>query len=122
VEDWLVHDRGRSDGDSLPSPRKPLKIDLEHRRLVITRLHGDDQAMLGAEESMSTGSKVLSWREWQILGLVEEGKSNAAIAASLWIAPGTVRAHLENIYAKLGVHSRTAALARVRELKLAETQ
>jgi DNA-binding CsgD family transcriptional regulator len=32
----------------------------------------------------------------------------------LWIAPGTVRKHLENVYEKLGVHSRTAAVAMVR--------
>jgi DNA-binding CsgD family transcriptional regulator len=30
---------------------------------------------------------------------------------SLWVAPGTVRRHLENVFAKLGVHTRTAAVA-----------
>jgi DNA-binding CsgD family transcriptional regulator len=43
------------------------------------------------------------------------GKTNAAIAAKLSIAPTTVRTHLEHIYRKLDVHSRTAALARARE-------
>jgi DNA-binding CsgD family transcriptional regulator len=123
IEDWLVHDRRRLNGDSLPSRARPLKIDHEHRRLVITRLTGDSRVLLLTEESvLAADSKLLSWREWQVLALVEEGKSNAEIAASLWIAPGTVRTHLENIYAKLGVRSRTAALARVRELKLAEPQ
>jgi DNA-binding NarL/FixJ family response regulator len=57
----------------------------------------------------------LSDREREVLVCVAEGKTNAAIAATLSIAPTTVRTHLEHIYRKLDVHSRTAALARARE-------
>ena len=39
-------------------------------------------------------------------------KTNAEIAELLWLAPSTVRKHLENVYAKLGVSTRTAAVAR----------
>jgi DNA-binding CsgD family transcriptional regulator len=39
---------------------------------------------------------------------------NAEVAEALWISPGTVRKHLENAYAKLGVRTRTAAVARFR--------
>jgi DNA-binding CsgD family transcriptional regulator len=52
----------------------------------------------------------LTPRERQILALVAEGKTNGHIAAELYIATGTVRRHLENAYAKLGVHTRTAAV------------
>jgi DNA-binding CsgD family transcriptional regulator len=55
------------------------------------------------------------------LGHVEDGMSNAEIAAALWISPATVRTHLENVYAKLGVRSRTAAVARARDLKPVES-
>ena len=53
----------------------------------------------------------LTEREREILDLVAAGKTNSEIAEAIWIAPGTVRKHLENIYEKLGVHSRTAAIA-----------
>jgi DNA-binding CsgD family transcriptional regulator len=37
--------------------------------------------------------------------------ANAEVAKILWISPGTVRKHLKNAYEKLGVHTRTAAVA-----------
>ena len=58
--------------------------------------------------------RVLTQREYQVVLLVAEGLTNAEIAGRLWISPGTVRRHLENTFAKLGVHTRTAAVARVR--------
>lgn len=63
----------------------------------------------------------LTERESEILDLVAVGKTNAEIAEALWIAPGTVRKHLENVYEKLEVHSRTAAVAKLREAASAES-
>jgi DNA-binding CsgD family transcriptional regulator len=54
----------------------------------------------------------LTPREEEILELVAEGKTNPEIAEMLGIAPTTVRRHLKNVYAKLGVHTRTAAVTR----------
>lgn len=42
---------------------------------------------------------------------VQAGHDNRTIARLLHVEPSTVRKHLENTYARLGVHSRTAALA-----------
>jgi DNA-binding CsgD family transcriptional regulator len=50
-------------------------------------------------------------REREILGRVAEGRTNAEIAWHLGISPETVRKHLENAYEKLGVHTRTGAVA-----------
>jgi hypothetical protein len=51
-----------------------------------------------------------------VLALVASGKTNGQIARELWLSPGTVRKHLENAFAKLGVHTRTAAAKRFLEL------
>ena len=59
----------------------------------------------------------LTRREREILGWVEAGKTNPEIAEILWISPLTVRKHLENAYEKLGVRTRTAAVARLRATK-----
>lgn len=51
----------------------------------------------------------LTPREREVVFLVAGGKTNAQIAAQLWVTPATVKKHLENVYAKLGVSSRAAA-------------
>jgi DNA-binding NarL/FixJ family response regulator len=53
----------------------------------------------------------LSARELEVLRLVASGKSNREIASTLVISEHTVARHLQNIYAKLGLSSRTAATA-----------
>lgn len=60
----------------------------------------------------------LSQREIEVLRLMAEGRSNHEIAASLVIALSTVKSHINNIFSKLGVASRTQAVARGRRLGL----
>jgi LuxR family maltose regulon positive regulatory protein len=60
----------------------------------------------------------LSARELEILHLIADGHSNQAIADTLIIAVSTVKRHINNIYGKLAVQSRTQALVRARELQL----
>lgn len=57
----------------------------------------------------------LSEREIEVLRLIATGLSNADAGRRLFIAPSTVKKHLENIYAKLGTRNRTQAIARARE-------
>jgi two-component system NarL family response regulator len=54
----------------------------------------------------------LSMREWQVLELVAEGMRNKEIAAALGISADTVGMHVKNLYTKLDVHDRTAAVAK----------
>ena len=85
----------------------PLKLTVER---------SDDLLLL-----RETHPKVeLTAREKEVLSWVARGKTNAEIATLLWLAPSTVRKHLENVYAKLGVNTRTAAVARFLGLLEAE--
>jgi DNA-binding CsgD family transcriptional regulator len=56
----------------------------------------------------------LTPREREVMTCVAEGLSNGAIANALVVERSTVRKHLEHVYEKLGVRSRTAALAKLR--------
>jgi DNA-binding CsgD family transcriptional regulator len=87
------------------SPCEPLTVEGDDRSLVV-RSAGD--ALLLEERPAEPR---LTPRERQILELVADGLTNAQIAERLWLSPGTVRRHLENVYEKLGVHTRTAAAA-----------
>jgi DNA-binding CsgD family transcriptional regulator len=95
IVDWLASGAGR-----------PLVRRLDGRRLTIEEADG---ALLLEERHDEVD---LTPREREILSWVGRGKTNAEIAELLWLAPSTVRKHLENVYAKLGVRSRTAAVTR----------
>ena len=60
----------------------------------------------------------LSEREIEILRLVAQGLANQQVADRLFITLGTTKWHLNNIYGKLGVASRTQAVALARQLKI----
>ncbi|MBM4792877.1 response regulator transcription factor [Streptomyces sioyaensis] len=62
-------------------------------------------------DRLRTPATALSRRETEVLQLVAEGHSNAAVSKRLFLSQATVKSHLVHIYAKLGVDSRTSAVA-----------
>jgi DNA-binding CsgD family transcriptional regulator len=85
----------------------------ERDRALLTLLRPHlNQAYLDAERCRHPVPR-LTPRQNDLLHLVAAGHTNTQIARRLGISEGTVRTHLENIYEKLQVSSRTAAVTRV---------
>ena len=110
LRDYVAESRGAdlppALADWLESGAPVLTHVAGDRRLVVRR-SGDSLVLEETRELFD-----LTPRESQILAWVARGKTNREVAELLWIAPTTVRKHLENVYAKLGVTTRTAAVAR----------
>ncbi|MBT2492886.1 response regulator transcription factor [Streptomyces sp. ISL-96] len=62
-------------------------------------------------DRMRTPAQALTRRELEVLQLVGDGLSNQQISKKLFLSQATVKSHLVHIYAKLGVDSRTSAVA-----------
>ncbi len=71
-------------------------------------------------EAANVLAEPLSQREQEVLVLIHQGLSNKEIAERMSVAPATVKAHIRNLYGKLGVSRRTEALAKAREVGLLE--
>jgi LuxR family maltose regulon positive regulatory protein len=100
-------------GPALDASTAPL-LSCTHRVLDAFSLPGIDAH---PPQALSPQAMVepLSERELEVLRLLAEGKSNREIGDALYIAVGTVKKHLSNIFGKLGVKNRTECAARARE-------
>jgi DNA-binding CsgD family transcriptional regulator len=102
--------------------RSPLVLEREGKRLVIRLVSDSDQNLLLLEEhprTMQIQSLVpfgVSPREAQVLDWVAQGKTNKEIGVILELSLRTVQKHLEHIYRKIYVESRTAAAAKACEI------
>jgi DNA-binding NarL/FixJ family response regulator len=89
----------------------------EHERATLDALRPYLTAILraadagGAAHDLCRAYGLTAW-EGEVLALLACGRSNREVASTLFLSPGTVRKHLEHIYAKLGVRTRTHAVAR----------
>ena len=105
----------------VPGPGRTMRLFLfrgpgpdfsERDRALLTLLRPHlHQAYLDAERRRHPTPQ-LTPRHWDLLRLVAAGHTNTQIARRLGISEGTVRTHLENIYERLQVSSRTAAVTR----------
>jgi DNA-binding CsgD family transcriptional regulator len=102
----------------VPPVRAPLVVERGAHRLVVRLIGGTAERLLLLDEHATAVSAAaleplgLSRREAEVLAWLAEGKSNAEIGTILGARPGTVAKHLQRVYVKLGVETRTAAVAR----------
>jgi LuxR family maltose regulon positive regulatory protein len=88
---------------------------------LLTQILADAAASEGRSPRRADGGPLLeplSERELEVLRLIADGLSNREIAQRLFVSVGTVKAHVNHVYGKLLVRSRTQAVARARELQL----
>jgi DNA-binding CsgD family transcriptional regulator len=118
---WSARQRRRArdgvshDGEQLDLPTRDAALTArfipgedDHPDAILLRRHA-------RVRSDAVGTLGLTRRETQVLGLLADGLSNTQIAHELALSGRTVAKHLEHIYDKLDVGSRTAAVARARE-------
>jgi DNA-binding CsgD family transcriptional regulator len=114
VERWMASQQSRLDNQKPLELLKPLRAEVSRRRFVLRYLPGQEVhpgALLLREERRSPRQQSLdalglTAREAEIVGYVIRGETNAAIGETLHVSPATVKKHLENVYAKLGVRGR----------------
>lgn len=100
---------------SMPGDQRtgPLTIhlfrDVTATKELLTLVH--DKLSGGTTGPAAEAAAALTRRELEILRLMMQGLNTAKVAERLHVSPATVRNHVQNIFGKLGVHSRLEAVA-----------
>jgi DNA-binding CsgD family transcriptional regulator len=120
LQRWVEHQQSLlSKNDDVPPPRQPLILERSGKRLVVRLVEGhskDGRLLILEEQTFEFSEELLgplglTRREAQVLLWVARGKTDKEVAVLLYVSPRTVKKHLEHVYEKLGVNSRTEAVA-----------
>ncbi len=121
IRNWLNETNSAVGEFALPQP--PLKIAGQKGELVVRRTYNQtvrETTLLLEEKRIPSPQKFrhlpLTAREAEILFWITQGKSDTAISALCGISPRTVHKHVENLYRKLGVETRTGAMLKALEI------
>ena len=119
VGEWVAEQRRREFDDGQPRIHQPLVSVAGDRQLVVRFIPASaDRSDVLVVDERERGREInelrrlgLTPREAEILLLVTQGESTTASAQRIGVTAATLSKHLQNIYRKLGVTSRTAAIA-----------
>jgi LuxR family maltose regulon positive regulatory protein len=108
------------EGPPMENLLKNIKTNNKNLKKYINRLK---TAFLGKKPQLSATNQQsliepLSERELDVLDLIAKGLSNKQIASRLFLSQNTIKAHTRSIYQKLGVNSRTQAVASAKSLEI----
>jgi DNA-binding CsgD family transcriptional regulator len=129
--DWLAGARqpdehgkadqpGQADQEGQPAPQDLALALADGRQLLARHMGasglGESMVLLSHEAPQTPAARrlqqvALTPRETEVLSWLSKGKTNRDIADILGMSPRTVNKHLEHIFEKLGVETRTAAAA-----------
>lgn len=123
LESWLKDVNITAEKNDFNIPPEPLKIENQHGVLIIRRMFNSTtrETTLLLEEKKHFSPAMfekldLTNREKEVMALIAQGKTDDVISMLLGISLRTVHKHVENIYKKLGVETRTAAMLRALEM------
>ena len=120
LAEWVRSETALREADAaLASPRRPF-VAIRGNRTLAVRLVGSEEGLWlvlepraeAGPEAASLAPLGLTPRQSEVLAWLAHGKSNEEIGTLVGARPATVAKHLERIYQRLGVESRTAAAAR----------
>jgi len=102
---------GEGSADMSSSREDGVRMELHAALATFMRLGAQPDADRAHKllSDLLDGASGLSSRETEVLRLIVDGRTNAEIAAKLYLSERTVHRHVSNILTKLGVRSRTAA-------------
>jgi DNA-binding CsgD family transcriptional regulator len=113
---WLRQQNSQLiENDDVPPVRLPLVCEKEGKRLTVSLLSQPGANLILMEEQPAHSHRIvpdsfrLTTRETEVLSWIARGKTNGEIATILGTQTGTVKKHIEHIFEKLGVETRTAA-------------
>ena len=123
LSDWIRKTNLSAQSNEFDMPSPPLKVTAQNGELILrlafNKQTGERTLMLEEKRfaAPETFLKLgLTKRESEILFWITQGKSDEVIARLCGISPRTVHKHVQNIYIKLGVETRTAAMLRAMEI------
>jgi DNA-binding CsgD family transcriptional regulator len=127
LQRWVEEQQMRlNDPSEVPPTCEALAIQHHGGCLSVRQFRDSNQILLFLEESTPAPERIdgfgLTKREGEVLAWVSRGKTNRDISGILGMSPRTVQKHVEHIFQKLGVETRTAAATKALEHRAREVR